>query len=789
MVTTAGGPGPIQQRESRIGRRSSEQPPHDGRGARPGDRGPTRLRARPTGDKPDSSVFTTLGRLIYRFRWVVIAGAAALLAVAATLAIGVFGALSGSGFVDPASESARANQIAATELPRVDSDVIAIYTGSGSVTDPSYEDAINSVVAGLPSEYVDHVDSYYSTKSDQLVSADEHSTLILIRLVGGDEGERLTSYAAIKDDLANPPTGLTVLRGGTIPVSADINQQVENDIKRAELLSFPILLILLAFVMGGLVAAGLPILVGAMAIVGALALVRLLTMFTDVSAFTINIVTMLGLGLAIDYALLIVNRFREELRRLPTIQAALTRTLATAGRTVAFSSTIVTASLAALLVYPQVYFRSMALGGMAAAGVAAIGSLTLLPALLAVLGHRVDSVKVRRPRKMPGGRHRLMLPGRFFRVAQRVMRRPFLYAVGVLAGLLVLGSPFTHAAFGDIDVHSLPNGMESKAVAEQVQAQFPGGNDETVDAIVTFAPGISEADSNAGLVAYAADLGRLPGVTSATVTGQTGSTARVSVTNTADPSSAEARDLVTAVRLVPAPPGAAVLVGGSAARVMDLLTSLRDGLFWLVLILFSITFIGLFLAFGSVVLPLKAILLSLLSLLASCGVIVWIFQQGHLSGLLDFTVTGTIEPTQLVLMIVVTFALSTDYEVFMLSRVREEWDATGDNRLAVARGLQGAAPIVTSAALLLVVVIGSFSTSGIVFVKMIGIGMIVAIILDATIVRAILVPATMRLLGRANWWAPPPMRRWWEKYHRPERIGDVSPVSPGEDPVGAGHAG
>lgn len=781
MVSTIDGPGSA----SRVARHRvpdfDAEPIRAEPGSGPDGRGDGGRRKR-TRDSARRSpgVFGALGHLTFRFRWLVLAGGAAFLTLAILLAMGVFGALNGSGFVDPASESARANQLAATELPRVDADVVLIYTGPGTVNDLEFRAGIQSAMDRLPDQYVSNVDTYYSTGAPQLVSADQRSTLVLLRLVGADEGERLDSYGAIKSTLADAPDGFSVQQGGTIPVSADINEQVERDITRAELLSFPILLVLLVLVLGGFVAAGLPLLVGAVAIVGALAFLRVLTLVTDVSVFTINIVTMLGLGLAIDYSLLIVSRFRRERRTAPTVEAALVRTLTTAGRTVAFSSIIVTASLAALLVYPQVYFRSMAWGGMAAAGVAAIGSLTVLPAMLAVLGGRVDLARVRRARATPRARHRRPLPGFFFRVARVVMRRPVIFALAVLAGLLVLASPFSRAQFGDIDWRALPDGMDSKTVAERVETQFPAADQETVDAIVVYSAAPSGQD-DATLDAYAAELGQLPGATSATVTGQAGAVARVSVTTAADPSSSQAQDLVTAVRGVSPPPGSTVLVGGSAARVLDLLTSLRDGIFPLVAILVAVTSIGLFLAFGSIVLPIKAMLLSVLSLAASWGVIVWIFQQGHLSGLLGFTPTGTIEPTQLVLMLVVTFALSTDYEVFMLSRVREEWDATGDNQLSVARGLQGAAPIVTSAGLLLLVVIGAFSTSGIVFIKMIGVGMIIAIVLDATVIRAILVPATMRLLGAGNWWAPGPLRRWWVRHHRPE------PTDPGltEETTGA----
>jgi RND superfamily putative drug exporter len=337
------------------------------------------------------------------------------------------------------------------------------------------------------------------------------------------------------------------------------------------------------------------------------------------------------------------------------------------------------------------------------------------------------------------------------------MRRPIVVAGAVTAILLVLGAPFLRADFGGVDSRVLPAGAESRVVDEMLAAEFPIDPSTAVDVLV------SDAD-DAGLASYLDRLRELPGVTGAEVTASADAADRIAVRHAELPASGEARALVAQVRELDPPAGAEVLVGGQSAELVDLLEGLGSTLPWMALFVGIVTMLLLFAAFGSVVLPAKALVMNVLSLSAAFGAVVWIFQDGHLSGLLGFTPTGTIEATQPILMLAMAFGLSMDYEVFLLSRIREEWDRTGDNNAAVANGLARTGPIITSAALLLIVVIGAFATSGITFIKMIGIGMVIAILVDATVVRGLLVPATMRLLGRANWWAPAPLRRTWERY-------------------------
>jgi RND superfamily putative drug exporter len=364
--------------------------------------------------------------------------------------------------------------------------------------------------------------------------------------------------------------------------------------------------------------------------------------------------------------------------------------------------------------------------------------------------------------------------GAWARLARSVMRRPVRYAVAVVAVLLLLGLPFLRVTFGGIDARALPAGTESRQVAEALERDFPANATGPIQAVVTL-PTVGPAADPTALPAWIGEVRTVPGITSATVVGERGGTAKVDLGFTGDPMSAGARDLVDRVRALPPPPGGTVLVGGDTAVLSDLLGSLGRLLPYMALIVTGATVLLLFLAFGSVVLPVKALLMNVLSLTASFGAIVWIFQDGHLSGPLGFTSTGTLEATQPILVLAIVFGLSMDYEVFLMSRIREHYLRTGDNTAAVAAGLQRTGGIITTAALLLVVVIGAFSLSGITFIKLIGVAMAIAIVVDATVVRALLVPASMRLLGRWNWWAPAPLRRLHDRIGLREPADDQGP--------------
>ena len=700
-------------------------------------------------------MFDRWGRWTYRRRRAVLAVAVLFVAVAAVWGTGVFGALTSSGGFDtPGSESERAERVAERALGRDTADVVILYRAPDgrTVDDPAYRSAVESALARLPGDKVASVGTYWSTRSPQLVSDDRTATYAVLRMAG-DEKARHDGYEALRERFDDVGGGLTAQVGGALATEVAINQRVSSDIGRAEGMAFPVLVVLLVVIFGGLVAASLPLLVGGLAILGSFTALHLLTYVTDVSIFAINITTFLGLGLAIDYGLFMVGRFREELRRGRDVEDALATTMATAGRTVAVSGVTVAVSLAGLLLFDQQFLLSMGYGGIATVFICMLGALTVLPALLGVLGHRVNALAVRRRR---GGERRE--GGRWLRLARSVMRRPVVYAVATMGLLLALGAPFLGINWGGVDGKVLPAGTEARVVAETLETRFPRNATTPIVAVVD-----GTADQ-AAVRAYTGRLEAVPGVTGTAVTGASGDTTRIAVRYDHDPNSEAARDLVRKVRDVPPPPGARVHVGGTTATVVDQLDSLGSALPWLGVTVGAATFALLFLAFGSVVLPLKAIVMNLLSLSATFGVVVLIFQDGHLSGLLDFTATGSLAPAMPILMLAMLFGISMDYEVFLLSRVREQYDLTGDNPAAIATGLQRTGAVITSAALLFVVVIGAFATSGISFIKMTGVGMVVAIAVDATIVRALLVPATMRLLGRANWWAPGPLVRVYRRY-------------------------
>jgi uncharacterized membrane protein YdfJ with MMPL/SSD domain len=693
-------------------------------------------------------VFEAWGRFIYRRRRLVLLAALVVVAGAAVWGTGVFGSLqSGGGFTAPGSQSQQESDLATRAFGHDMADAVVLYRSSTlTVRDPAYQRAVTGALAALPRGKVLSAVTYWTAHSPQFAGGGGHETYAVLRLAGGNDAAQMKTYQAISGKLGVP--GLTVRVGGQIPTELAINSQVKSDIGRAEGLSMPVLLILMLVIFGSLAAASLPLAIGGVAILGSFAALRLLTLFTSVSIYSINITTILGLGLAIDYGLFMVARFRDELNQQPSTEDALARTVATAGRTVAVSGVTVALALASLMLFPETFLRSMGYGGVATVLVDMLAALTLMPALLAVLGPRVNALRIRRSvRRAPAQE----ASGAWYRIARSVMRRPVVYIVVIVVALLTLGSPFRSITWGGTDARALPASSAPHVVQDALARDFPANSTTPI------AP-------HAALAGYVTRLDRLSGVTAVQVTGVAGDIARVDLRFTANAGSAAARNLVTQVRAVSPPAGARVYVGGTTAQLVDELASLGSTLPWMALMVVLTTFVLLFLAFGSVVLPVKAIVMNVLSLTATFGAIVWIFQEGHLSGLLRFTPTGTIDPTMPILMLAIIFGLSMDYEVFLLSRIRERYDVTGDNQAAIAGGLQRTGGIITSLALLLVIVTGAFSASGITFIKLMGVGMIIALVVDATIIRVLLVPATMRMLGRANWWAPRPLRRLYARY-------------------------
>ena len=718
-------------------------------------------------------MFEIWGRAIYRRRLLTLVLTLIALAAAAAWGTGVFGSLQSSGgFTPPNSESQRASNLAASAFGRNDADVVVLYRSpTMTVADPAYRVAVARSLAALPHGRVTAAQTYWSTGSAGFVSANRHETYAVLQLAGSSDDARTTSYDAIKGDLTAP--GLQTLVGGSVPTFESVNNEVKADIGRAEAFSMPVLLILLLLIFGSLTSALLPLAVGGTAIIGSFAVLRLLSLGTAVSTYSLNITTILGVGLGIDYGLFMVSRFREELRRQPTVEAAVARTVATAGRTVAVSGITVAVALSSLMLFPEVFLRSMGYGGVATVLVDMIAALTLLPALLALLGHRVNSLRVRR---LARGTTIHDHGGAWRRIAGSVMRRPVIYAVVIVAALLALGTPFLSVKWGGTDATVLSASSQPHQVADALNRDFPGNATNPIEAVIRLPGPASAPAQRAALAAYTSRLDRVPGVAGAQLTAARGDVARIDMRYAPQAYSAQARAIVQRVRAVSGPAGATVLVGGVTAGLADELASMGQTLPWMALVMVLATFVLLFLAFGSVVLPVKAIVMNAASLAAAFGAVVWIFQDGHLSGLLNFT-PGSIDPAMPILMLAIVFGLSMDYEVFLLSRIRERYDLTSDNTAAVADGLQRTGGIITSAALLLIIVVAAFSASSIVFIKLLGVGMVIALVVDASVVRVLLVPATMRLLGRANWWAPRPLRRLYARYGIREEDGQRQPVT------------
>jgi len=722
-------------------------------------------------------MFEAWGRILFRRRRLVLVTAAVGIVAAAIWGTGVFRSLQTSGgFAPSASQSQREASLAGRAFGRDGGDVVLLYaSASRTVQSAGYRSAVTSSLARLPRSRVTGVQTYWSTGSSTFASADGRVSYAVLELAGSNDSARIANFDAIKGDFAAP--GLTVRAGGQVPTEAAINKEVTSDIGRAEAISMPVLLVLLAIIFGSLAAASLPLAVGGIGIIGSFTALRLLTLATPVSIYSINITTILGLGLAIDYGLFMVGRFREELHRQPTIEDAVARTVATAGRTVAVSGVTVAVALASLLLFPEVFLRSMGYGGVATVLVDMLAALTVLPALLALLGPKVNGLRIRKSVRAPAWQD---AAGGWYRVARTVMRRAGIFVAAIVVILLVLGSPFLKVTWGGTDARALPAAAAPRVVTQTLTSDFPGNVTAPIEALVTFPGPVGTSPARqAQLTAYEAQLSRIEGITGAQLTGVRGGVARVDLRYRPDPLSASARQIVERVRAVKPPAGATVDVGGQTAQLVDELGSLSATVPWMALAMAAATFVLLFLAFGSIVLPVKAIAMNVLSLSATFGVVVWIFQQGHLSGPLQFAPTGTLDPTMPILMLAIIFGLSMDYEVFLLSRIRERYDVTGDNTEAVASGLQRTGGVITSAALLLIIVIGAFSASGITFIKLMGVGMIVALIVDASVVRVLLVPATMRLLGRVNWWAPTPLHRLYARYG----IRDADAATPANEPL------
>ncbi|MGI9646309.1 MAG: MMPL family transporter, partial [Ilumatobacteraceae bacterium] len=650
-------------------------------------------------------MFTRLGNLVVRRRRSTLVLSLLGLAVAIVLGTGVFGELTNGGFDDPSSESSRAADLLDEEFDTGSADLVAIVTAdsAGSVDDPAVVAAglaLTDEVAGF--EGTDDVTSYWTLGSPPpLRSTDGERALILLRFPGGeDDPLREEHVTAVIDELSEVDVeGLSIQLAGREAVFAEVGETIEGDLARAEAIAIPLTLILLIFVFGGIVAAGLPLLVGIVSVFGAFLTLFVVAQFTDVSIFSINLVTALGLGLAIDYSLFVVSRFREELARGRSVDASIVRTVETAGRTVAFSALTVAVSLSALLIFPLYFLRSFAYAGVGVILVAMVISVVSLPALLAVLGTRVDKWRVFKHKERAVGE------GGWHRVATTVMKRPGTVAVAGVALLVALGVPFLGVEFGVPDDRVLPESNDAREASDVLRDQFDSAEADAFPIVVTgdvdddgidaFATQVSTVD---GVARVDASTGRYAGgvivapvdpslARFAPAASAGGDAAWFSVVPDIEPISGEAQVMVADIRAIDAP-FAGIAVGGQSASFVDSKDAIFSRIPLAAGMIVGATFILLFLMFGSILVPVKAIVLNTLSLTATFGLMVWVFQWGNGAGLLGFTATGLTDLTMPILMFCVAFGLSMDYEVFLLSRIKEEYDRTGDNDLAVATGLE-----------------------------------------------------------------------------------------------------
>ncbi|GLX07105.1 MMPL family transporter [Microbispora sp. NBRC 16548] len=717
-------------------------------------------------------MFGALGRSAVRHRRLILLGALLFTVVAGVWGAGVFGRLGGgAGFDDPGSPSSHADRLLAGPLGRHTADVVVLYESDHlTVDDPAFAGPVRRALDALPRRDVVRLESYWSTGSPGFVSEDRHATYVTVQFRSPDDQERVRALRGIRDRFE--VEGPTVRFGGLTAMTDQVNSTIARDIGLAEAISVPILLILLAVVFRSLLAAALPLAVGVVAALGTMAVLRLVTLVADVSTFAIQVVTVLGLGLAIDYALLAVTRFREELGRGASVATAVERTTATAGRTIAFSGAVVALSFAGLAVFPSRFLLSMAYAGAATVVLAVLTSLTVLPALLAAIGRRVGRRGLGRQAGQGGlGRARPAASGmRWYRLAHAVMRRPLASALAVVAVLVALGLPFLGVNWARPGDWVLPSGADARAVTRELAERFTADPAKIVTAVVE-AP---RALDRAALDGYAARLDAVSGVESAAVTGTTGTLARITLGYAMDPMSRAAVRMVEDLRAVPPPAGAVASFTGMPASRVDIVDMVVTRLPWMALFVAVVSIALMFLAFGSVILPIKSVLLNLLSLSASFGAIKLIFQDGRLAGLLGFEPVGAVDVNFPVLIVAIAFGLAMDYEMFLLSRVREERERGADPAEAMARGLARTAGVVTSAALLVAVSVAGFAFSSVTIMKMIGVGLVIAVAVDATIVRGLLVPASMRLLGERAWWAPRPLARWWRRHGLPEH----APVAP-----------
>lgn len=748
-------------------------------------------------------MFAAWGRFVHRHRRSVV-----LLSLLATIllaipAAGISSVLSTGGWIAPGAESSRVGERLADEYGLGAGRIVVLLRGpeGADARSDAFQAQVTETMAGLAADpRTARIVGYAQFPDDRFISTDGAATYVVAELKLDEEA--IVPVLEELEALIVPVGGITVATTGFAPVSRDSTKISEKDLQRAEIISLPLALLILIGVFTSIVAAGMPLLVAGLAIPSSLGVIALLAARTEMSIYVLNVSTMLGLALAIDYSLFIVSRFREELARGRTPGEAVERTVATSGKAVAFSAVAVAIGLGGLILFEPAALTSIGVGGAIVVAASALYALTFLPALLGILGHRVNALsvrgillRIRRGAPIEDGVDDARID-RWERLAGWVMARPLRVAIPVVLFLLVLGLPFLSLRQAVPDAAVLPPGAPSREASIALERDFPAG-ETTPIIILADLPGDPLApESIRTLAAYAAELEALEGIdrvespfsgvrdprTGAVLDTETlilaygtpafraqlqplidtyirGSTVRLDAISPYSPAQPAATDLIPVVRAIPAGEGIVTTVGGQAAGGYDFLHSMETRAPLMLLTVILAMLVILFFLFGSVVLPIKAVLMTLLSLTASFGALVWIFQEGHLAGLLGFETPGYTVAGNPIIMFAVVFGLSMDYEVILLSRIQEAWRRTGDNTRSVAEGLARTAGVITGAALIMVIVFGAFALADTLTIKSIGVGMAIAVALDATVIRVLLVPATMRLLGRWNWWAPGPLAR------------------------------
>jgi putative drug exporter of the RND superfamily len=723
-------------------------------------------------------MFDRIGRLVVRRsrRILVLAGIA--LVVFAGLGVHASSKLLNEGYTSASAQSQVVTDMLGRDFGGAGNLLFLVESRFGTVDSPAVAQAGERLSAQLATQPgVGRVSSYWSTHAPDLRSRDGRDALVVVSLPGSTKGvnDRAKPLISRFQVGAGAPGPVTVLAGGAAADGVALDQQVNKSLSKAEAVAIPLTALLLVLAFGSVVSALLPVALGVVAIFATLFVLWLLGSLTNVSVYAINVTTAMGLGLGIDYSLLMVSRYREELAGGLLPADAVKTSIATAGRTIVFSAATVAAALAALIAFPVYFLRSFAYAGISVVAVAMVGALVVLPALLVALGPRVNALTV------PWRRNRLsgdvgkteVAESRFWGgVAQRVMAQPARTALPVIAVLVLVALPFASVHWGSPDDRVVPTSVAVRQVGDALRTQFPNNAMDALDVVTS-----RRLDQTAAAT-YSRELSSLAGVTQVTGPGgrwvhgaqvgpavaghQAPQASWFSALITPDTESNAAATLVHEARALPPPAGVTASVGGAAAQLVDQKHDLGSKLPLALLLMVITTFVVLFLFTGSVVLPVKALVLNALSLTAVFGMIVWVFQEGHLSGILGFTPTST-STTMPLLVFVIAFGLSMDYEVFLLSRIKELHDAGLANDEAVAGGLARTGRILTTAAGLLAVTFFAFGLSDVTFLKLFGVGTAVAILVDATLIRGVLVPAFMKVAGPINWWAPAPLRRLYRR--------------------------